>query len=40
MLYDNKNNPDETRNLANEAEYQSVLRDLSQQLATHMKTRK
>ena len=40
MLYDNKNDPDETRNLANEAEYQSVLHDLSQQLATHMKTRK
>ena len=40
MLYDNKNDPDETRNLANEAEYQSVLRDLSKQLATHMRTRK
>jgi len=40
MLYDNKNDPDETRNLANQAEYKSVLRDLSKQLATHMKTRK
>ncbi|MDG2035500.1 MAG: DUF4976 domain-containing protein, partial [Pseudomonadales bacterium] len=40
MLYDNKNDPDETRNLASNTDYKSVLRDLSKQLATHIKTRK
>ena len=40
MLYDNKNDPDETRNLAGNTDYKSVLRDLSKQLAAHIKTRK
>jgi len=40
MLYDNKNDPDETRNLAVLPKYKSVLNDLSGQLAAHMNTRK
>ncbi|MCP4321812.1 MAG: sulfatase [Alteromonadales bacterium] len=39
MLYDNKNDPDEARNLANLPKYQKVLDDLSNKLALHMKTR-
>ncbi len=40
MLYDNKNDPDETVNLAQLPEYKQVLHDLSLQLATYIKTRK
>ncbi len=40
MLYDNVNDPDETRNLANLPEYQKVFAELSGNLATHMKNRK
>ncbi len=40
MLYDNKNDPDETRNLAKMPEYKNVLNDLKSQLASHMKARK
>ena len=40
MLYDNKNDPDETRNLANDKAYEAVLKDLSRQLAKHRKTRR
>ncbi len=40
MLYDNKNDPDETRNLANDKAYEAVLEDLSRQLAKHRKTRR
>ncbi|MDB4450721.1 sulfatase [Pseudomonadales bacterium] len=39
MLYDNKNDPNETRNLANEPKYKKVLKDLSAQLAAHIRTR-
>jgi arylsulfatase A-like enzyme len=39
MLYDNKNDPDETVNLALISEYKEVLDDLSQQLATYINTR-
>jgi len=40
MLYDNKNDPDETVNLESIPEYKDVLDDLSMQLETHIKTRK
>jgi choline-sulfatase len=39
MLFDNINDPDETKNLANSPKYKKVLEDLSQQLAVYMKTR-
>ena len=39
MLYDNKNDPGETRNLANLPKYKQVLDDLISKLAVHMKTR-
>jgi len=39
MLFDNKNDPDETRNLANLPKYKAVLDDLSSKLAVYMKTR-
>ena len=40
MLYDNKNDPDETRNLANLPEYREVLAGLSAQLSAYLKARK
>jgi len=39
MLYDNQNDPDETRNLANLPKYRQVLAGLSNKLSVHMKTR-
>jgi hypothetical protein len=39
MLYDHRVDPEETYNVAEEPEYQSVVEDLHNQLATMMKTR-
>ena len=40
MLYDNINDPDETRNLAELAEYRSTVNNLSSQLTAYIKNRK
>ena len=39
MLYDNKNDPNETRNLVEDPDYKAVLADLKKQLARHIRTR-
>ena len=40
MLYDHKNDPDETVNLANDEKYETILENLSEQLQVHLKARK
>jgi hypothetical protein len=39
MLYDHRVDPEETYNVAEEPEYQSIVEDLHNQLATMMKSR-